>query len=156
MIYSSIIHPYLTYGIEAWHGTFKNHTNKIFILQKKAIRAINNLDFNSHTNEYFILNQILKLEDQYRFQISAYIFKLLNSNTDKEVLIELQKNIRDHPHDTRNGEVLSVSRIIRSKSKNMISHNGVKFWNSIPSNIRNSNSFYKFKNNVKTFFLDQY
>ena len=38
-LYTSIIHPYLSYGIEAWHGTYQNNTSKIFVLQKKAIRA---------------------------------------------------------------------------------------------------------------------
>ena len=40
-LYISLIHPYLSYGIEAWHGTYQNNTSKIFVLQKKAIRAIN-------------------------------------------------------------------------------------------------------------------
>ena len=40
-LYTSLIHPYLSYGIEAWHGTYQNNTSKIFVLQKKAIRACN-------------------------------------------------------------------------------------------------------------------
>ena len=38
---------------KVWHGTYANITNKIFILQKKACRAIHNLPFNTHTTEYF-------------------------------------------------------------------------------------------------------
>ena len=26
-IYTSLIHPYLSYGIEAWHGTYQNNTS---------------------------------------------------------------------------------------------------------------------------------
>ena len=47
-LYTSLIHPYLSYGIEAWHGTYKNNTSKIFVLQMKAVRAINNLAYNAH------------------------------------------------------------------------------------------------------------
>ena len=33
-LYISLIHPYLSYGIEAWHGTYyQNNTSKIFIAQ---------------------------------------------------------------------------------------------------------------------------
>ena len=48
MLYTLLIHPYLSYGIyiEAWHGTYQNNTSKIFVLQKKAIRSINNLSNN--------------------------------------------------------------------------------------------------------------
>ena len=58
-LYTSHIHPYLSYGIEAWHGTYQNNTSKIFVLQKKAIRAINNPAYNEHTNAYFKRNKIL-------------------------------------------------------------------------------------------------
>ena len=42
MLYTSLFHPYLLYGIEAWYGTYQNNTSKIIILQMKAICAINN------------------------------------------------------------------------------------------------------------------
>ena len=42
-LYYSLINPFLLYGIEVWHGTYANITNKIFIFQKKACRAIHNL-----------------------------------------------------------------------------------------------------------------
>ena len=52
-LYTSLIHPYLSYGIEAWHGAYQNDTSKIFVLLKKAIHAINNIAYNEHTNAYF-------------------------------------------------------------------------------------------------------
>ena len=35
-LYTSLIHPYLSYGMEPWHGTYKNYTSKIFVIQKKS------------------------------------------------------------------------------------------------------------------------
>ena len=83
--YTSLLHPFLSYGIEAWHGTYQNNTSKISILQKKAIRAINNLAYNEHTNAYFKCNKILKLSDQYKLQVSNYVFQVLHSNIDEEI-----------------------------------------------------------------------
>ena len=31
-LYISLILPYLSYGIEAWHGTYQNNTSKFFVL----------------------------------------------------------------------------------------------------------------------------
>ena len=73
-LYTLLIHLYLSYGIEAWHGTYRNYISKIFVLQKKAIRAINNLACNENTKAYFKCNKILKLSDQYKLQVSNYIF----------------------------------------------------------------------------------
>mgnify|MGYP001950330936 CR=1 FL=1 len=156
IIYSSLIHPYISYGVEAWYGTYKNHTNKILVLQKKAIRAINNLDYNDHTIDYFRENRILKLEDQYRVQISNYIYKILNSDIDNEISTKIKSNIKTHSHDTRCEEMLIVSQICKSRTKNCIFHNGIKIWNSLPYSVKNSNSFFKLKKLIKTHFLESY
>ena len=157
ILYCTLIHPYLSYGLEAWYGTFKNHTSKIFILQKKAIRAINQLEYNEHTNEYFISNNILKLEDQFKLQISTYIYILLNSNyIDIEIASKLKPNIEIHDHDTRGGQKLNIMRVNKSKSKNCLFHNGVKIWNSLPDLAKNSNSILKFKKTAKKFLHEKY
>ena len=46
-LYTSLIHPYLSYGIEAWPAArnLSNYTSKIFILQMNDIRQINNLAY---------------------------------------------------------------------------------------------------------------
>ena len=68
-LYTSFIHPYLSYGIEAWHGPYQNNTSKIFVVQKKDVGAVN-LAYNEHTNAYLKFNKILKLSDQYKLQVS--------------------------------------------------------------------------------------
>ena len=77
-LYYPLINSFLLYGIEVWHGTYANITNKIFILQNKACRDIHNLPFNTHTTEYFKNAKILKLTDLSESQISKHIFKCLN------------------------------------------------------------------------------
>ena len=107
-LYTSLIHPYLSYGIEAWHGTYQNYTSKIFVLQKKSIRAINNLAYNEHTNAYFKCNKILKLSDQYRLQVSNYILKLLHSIIDEEIQSSLLINNQIRSHNTRTNNQMSI------------------------------------------------
>ena len=41
------------------------------ILQKKATRAVNNLDFNVHTSESYLNMKTMKLEDLHKFKISV-------------------------------------------------------------------------------------
>jgi len=38
LLYTSLVTPYLMYGIEIWGNTYKTRTNPIFLLQKKVIR----------------------------------------------------------------------------------------------------------------------
>ena len=124
-LYTSLIHPCLSYGIEAWHGTYQNNTDKIFVLQKKAIHAINNLAYNEHTNAYFKCNKILKLSDQYKLQVSNYIFQVLHSNIDEDIESNLLVNNQIHNHNTRTNNQMSILRVNRSKTKYCVFHNGM-------------------------------
>ena len=67
-LYTSLIHPYLLYGIVAWHLTYQNYTSKIYVLLKKVKRPI------SATNRPTYTSNIIK---SLNFQISI-IFKCRN------------------------------------------------------------------------------
>ena len=131
-LYTSFIYPYLSYCIEAWHGTYQNNISKIFVLQNKAMRAINNLAYNEHTNSYFKYNKILKLSDQYKLQVSNYIFQVLHSNIDEEVESSLLINnqIRIAIIKVPTVHQMSILRVNRSKTNHCVLHNGMKTCNS--------------------------
>ena len=81
-LYTSLIHPYLSYGIEAWHGTYQNNTSKIFVLQNKAIRAINNLAYNEHipthtSNAAKYSNFLISMSFKFRTMFSKYYTQIL-------------------------------------------------------------------------------
>ena len=77
-LYYSLIYPYLKYAIEAWYGAPQCVSNRVKVIQKKAIRAIFDLNYNSHTTEYFTFSGILKLRLVYKFNLSFIVFKSLS------------------------------------------------------------------------------
>ena len=151
---ASLIHPYLSYGIEA--TTYQNNTSKIFVLQKKAIPAINNLAYNEHTNAYFKCYKILKLSDQYKLQVSNYIFQVLHSNIDEKIESSLLINNQIHSHNTRTNNQMSILRVNRSKTKHCVLHNGMITWNYLPDIFKVNVSFSMFKCKVRNFYLEKY
>ena len=68
--------PYFNYGIILWHGSPNYAINRIFVAQKKSIRAICQLEFNGHTSNSFKELGILKIDDLYRVNLCADMFKL--------------------------------------------------------------------------------
>ena len=46
-LYSTLFLPHVLYGVEVWFGVLQSNNDRIFKLQKKAIRAINCLPYNS-------------------------------------------------------------------------------------------------------------
>ena len=155
-IYLSLIQPYLTYGIVAWHGTTMNLTNILFTLQKKAIRAVNFLPYNTHTNDYFKNMKILKLNDQFKFQSSQYIFKTLYFNNDSELKSNLIQHSDIHNHNTRGASKFNVPKYKNKKSQFNIDFSGIKIWNSLPLNIKNSKTLSDFNRKLKSTLLSSY
>ena len=152
-LYTSLIHPYLSYGIEAWHGTYQNNTSKIFVLQKKAIRAINNIVYNEHTNTYFKCYKIIKLSDRYKLQVSNYVFHVLHSNIDEEIKLSLLINNQIHSLNTRTNNQMSILRLNRSKPKHCVLHNVMITWNYLPVIFKVNMSFSMLKSKVYEIFI---
>ena len=64
-IYQSLISPYITYGLSVWGQASKCHLDKIFILQKGALRFMYSTKKNEHTIPLFINAKILPLNFLY-------------------------------------------------------------------------------------------
>jgi len=156
ILYYTLIHPYFSYGIEAWHSTNSTLTDKIFVLQKKAIRAINNLSFNHSTNEYFKSNAILKLSEQFKYQILLYMHKTLHDGTSDlaDTLSLRQEEV--HQHNTRLKNNLVLPLFSRTKSQHSISYRGPVFWNALPANLKLIHPFHTFKRSLRQYLLDLY
>ena len=125
-LYSTLLVPHLLYGIEIWHGALLENQDRIFKLQKKAVRAINSLGYNHHTNEFFKNMEILKVNDIFKQRILIYMFKNQNFATHSD----------NHAYNTRNRQDLVVPRFNRSRTQSSYFYQGILLWNSIPSDIR--------------------
>ena len=73
-IYHALIGSHINYGILVWGSNRK----RINILQKKAIRIINNKEANSHTAALFPNDKLLKLADMITLKEYIFYFKLKN------------------------------------------------------------------------------
>ena len=48
-LYYTLIYPYLSYCNTVWSSTYVTNLNRIFLLQKRAVRALTNSDFRAQT-----------------------------------------------------------------------------------------------------------
>ena len=80
--------------------TTVNNINTIRILQTKCIRVINHDPFNSHTNNLFEENKLLKLDDIIKFEQLKLVFLFKNGGLPKELNTLFKLNI--NTYNTRN------------------------------------------------------
>ena len=156
-LYSTLVFPYFLYCIEAWHSAYENVTKPLVILQKKSIRAICNLNFRDHTNHHFKSLSILKLNDLHKYQTLIYFHKSLNRpNFDPTLHSYINDSYNIHNHPTRKKNTITPICYNLNKSKFNIKHSGPKLFNTLPSEIKNTETLYKFKKQLKNYFLTKY
>ena len=104
IIYCSLILPYIHYGILTWGFNME----KIFILQKKAVRLIDKAFFLEHTENIFKKYNLLKVRDIFHSKCLSMYYSIKN----KTIPISLRNLVSPYqpPH----------SRILRSSNSNLI------------------------------------
>ena len=78
-IYLSLVLPHLSYCSSIWSGTTKTNLNKLYILQKRAVRNITCALPRSSTNEIFSSLNLLKLEDLISLNVATFTYRCLNN-----------------------------------------------------------------------------
>ena len=145
-LYSALLVPHLLYGIEIWHGALHVNQDRIFKLQKKAIRAINSLGYNHPTNEFFKSMEILKLKELFELRLLVFMFKNQHFSSHSDV----------HSYNTRHRQDLVLPRFNRSRTQSSFLYQGITKWNSVPLEIRSVRYETTFKSAVKAPMLSEY
>eukprot|EP00733_Pompholyxophrys_punicea_P001742 Pompholyxophrys_punicea_v1_NODE_993_length_1058_cov_28.130608.p1 type:complete len:202 gc:universal NODE_993_length_1058_cov_28.130608:770-165(-) len=158
-LYSSLIESRLTYGIEVW-GTSK--TNATYILplykfQKKLLKTMTFSAMDVKSKPLFEKFKILTIFQLYHYKMSILAYKIIKEDQSLAKKFGIEQPIpviQLHSHETRNALTqLFIPSILHNRS---MSREIFKIWNSLPVAIRNLQSLFKFKNQVKQFIFTDF
>ena len=142
----AIAYPYIQYCNLVYANTFDTHLDPLEKLQKKLIRLIANAPFLAHTNELFLNNSILKLDDVNKYCTCIFMFKNRN----------LFLPISSHNYNTRNRDNLRTQFQRTNVTQQNINFIGPTIWNDIPTRIKEIQTLDSFKRNLKLYLLSNY
>lgn len=97
MIYNSLVLPHLQYSILCWG--FKQ--NRIFKLQKRALRIITCSKYNAHTEPLFKALRLLKLEDIFKLNMFKFYYKFQHKVLPHYFNTMFTPSEATHTHNTR-------------------------------------------------------
>ena len=103
-IYNSLVSPHLNFGILTWGFS----CNRIFKLQKKAVRIISNSKYNAHTDPIFKRLGLLKVHDIFNKQCLKFYHKICNNNAPEYFEPMFNQNNQFHSYDTRQNSCLHI------------------------------------------------
>ena len=118
-----------TYGILAWGAS--TETNRIFILQKQAVRTLAGADCRASCREIFRSLRLLTLPSVYILRAIMFI----HNNKDQQ--FPTRNTI--HEHDTRNSQLLITPRHRLTRTQRTPSYSAIKLYNALPTHMKNLN-----------------
>jgi len=157
-IYSSLILPYLNYGITAWGNVKNREIKRLNILQKKAVRHIANKPYNSHTAPLFKQLNILTLNDIFLSNCCKLYFKSIKNNLRPYFEQQLQTNRQTHNYATRQQANIHYTNIKSNLETQLINYKISVAWNKLPHQIKENLNIspQTFSKNLKRHFTISY
>ena len=172
-VYYSLIYSHIIYVIEVWGSAFNTDLEKILILQKKALRLLTYNDTFPNTpgplcpcNPIFCKLETMKVMDIYRYQVSKFVFKSINSLAPRNFHGWFQLTHERYGYRTRSnfsnddGSIIQNLFIPSARTTNyglkQLRVNGPRIWNSLPTYIKNTTSLKVFTNNLKIHYIALY
>ena len=147
---------YVNYNILVWGNTYYSYIDKIFKLQKWAVRSITNSHYRSHSAPLFKELNILNVYDAYKLEIDTFMFRYSSNNLPDGFKCFFSKNSDLHEYYTRNGNDFTLTRNKKVFSDQSIKTSGPILWKSIDHKIRNSKSIKHFRTQLKCHLLLNY
>jgi hypothetical protein len=141
LVYYSLIESHIVYSIALWGG-YKSHLDKIFVMQKKAIRTIFKLPPWSSCSPYFRQTNILTVPCLFIFELVMYIKNQQLSSY----------NQRSHNYNTRHRNKYSEYHRLSVFEKKPL-YLGLKFYQALPTFVTDIVSQNKFRSSLKNFLM---
>ena len=159
LLYYSLFHSFLSYGIAVWGFTYKLYFQKLFVLQKKNNIKVMTFDKQTaHSVPTLLIFRCSRLMTLVSFmQLLTFVYDCQNKLTPTYFHHYFVKCSQVHGYSTR----LASHGALFLESKNTFQYgitsiefeyNGARLWNMIPPHIREASSPLVFKNNLKKIF----
>ena len=151
IFFNAYILPHLNYCCTIWGNSSANSMDSLIKFQKRAARLILDKDLETPSAELFAELKWLTFPETVKFQKAVMMFKTMN-NLNPPYIKNLFKFTNEiHDRCLRSASAASDNLLYIPKPncelyRNSLAYSGSKIWNSIPQDVKNSDSFAIFKN----------
>lgn len=139
-LYYANFHSHVRYGIINWG--MSTYIQRVFILQKYAVRILGGLRFPESCREEFKNLKILTVAGIYILEVCTFVYKNKNKFLANQV---------NHNHETRFKRLLQPEIHRTTLYQRNFYYNGCKLYNRLSDNIKSSPNANVFKQRLKKF-----
>jgi hypothetical protein len=156
LLYLSLVYPYLLYGVEVWGASAKTKLNRLYSLQNKCIRLVTQDSTGSIPDLYLNL-QLLPLDKIHKYFVHVRFYQYYALGNNEYFAHKISENRIVHDHNTRSNSlgILNCPPVLVSRYYSSFLYRGIKFWNELPLEIKQTLNIMSFKRLVKGLLLSQ-
>ena len=155
-LYCTLVLPYLNYGILVWGSACKTYLEKLFKLQKWAMRTISNSHYRCHSEPLFYKYEILNVYDSYKLEVGVFMYKFYVNVLPKPFDDFFTKRSDIHNYHTRNNSDYNQTRNRKVFTDQAVRTTGPILWNALNDHIKNVNSIKQFRKKLKHSLISTY
>ena len=153
-LYYSFIYPYCHYCIHVWGSTYDTHLNKVFLLQKRAVRIIFGANRLAHTEPIFKSLKLLNIHKLYKYNIGLMMYKYHHKKLPHIFDDYFTMNSDVHVYSTRQSHLLHTPKYSTELRKRSFKCKAVTVWNDIYKALKSVNiAIGTFKDYLKKYLL---
>ena len=145
LLYKSIISPHIDFCPSILFLANNTQILRLQRLQNKVMRLI--LKCNRYTSSSFMLDalQWLSVKQRVYFLTMVFLYKIFNSMLPRYLCDRIERGSSLHRYNTRNAEDPRTPHFLFSRSQNSLLYKGIKFFNSMPRQIKRAATMAEFK-----------
>lgn len=146
MIYSAIIQSQFDYCSTLYINCNKTQINELQKIQNRALRIILNCVY--LTPRKFMLDSLgwLSIQQRIKYNVLVMIYKIKNGMMPKYLSNYVTFVYQNHDRNLRSKNEIRTPNYKSEIAKKSIFDYGIRLYNEMPNNIKNSNSLTQFKN----------
>ena len=145
MLYYSMIFPHLNYCNIIWGNTYTSYMDKIYLLQKRAIRIITKSEYLAPSRPLFVKMHILPIFQLIQLNIRIFMFKFQNGLLPEIPNLNFITNSDIHSYSTRQKNDLHLFKVRTTNAQNSFYVNSIKEWNYLSNDVKESKTPSRFK-----------
>ena len=155
LMYDSLVLSHLQFGITCWGFEWE----RIFKLQKRALRIITNAKYNAHTEPLFKKINLLKIKDIFDMQCMKFWYKFVNKKLPNYFHSIFIYNNELYDIETRNHDNMHLFPTRTTGARNVLRHRIPEILAGFPPIIierARTHSISAFASHIKRHILESY
>lgn len=156
MLYKTIVEPHFTYCASLLFLSSESDLQRLQMLQNKCLRSVLNVNRFTHSADMLENLKLMNVSQIIKFRTLILIFKIIKGETPQYLSEKISYRNENQIRNLRNANEICPTNAIKACSQNALFYKGIKLFNTLPNEIKQSDSLVSFQKPLKNYILANY